>query len=109
MTGKIIRPAPAEIEFRNMRFLITDQPQVRCGGEVWKCGGLCYRHDAAVHKLILSIYAGSGICKTWHIIIFSKDVNEMVIFIMLKVSTRALTYESPSPTIVKLSKQTCRL
>ena len=28
MTGKIIRPAPAEIEFRNMRFLITDQPQV---------------------------------------------------------------------------------
>jgi len=27
MTGKIIRPAPAEIEFRNMRFLITDQPQ----------------------------------------------------------------------------------
>ena len=31
MTGKIIRPAPAEIEFRNMRFLITDQPQVRYG------------------------------------------------------------------------------
>ena len=89
MTGKIIRPAPAEIEFRNMRFLITDQPQVRCGGEVWKCGGLCYRHDA-VHKLILSIYAGSGICKTWHI--FSKDVNEMVIFTMMKVSNRA--YES---------------
>ena len=33
MTGKIIRPAPAEIEYRNlgrnMRFLITDQPQVR--------------------------------------------------------------------------------
>ena len=29
MTGKIIRPAPAEIEFRNMRFLITDQPQVK--------------------------------------------------------------------------------
>ena len=32
MTGKIIRPAPAEIEYRNMgrnmRFLITDQPQV---------------------------------------------------------------------------------
>lgn len=27
MTGKIIRPAPAEIEYRNMRFLITDQPQ----------------------------------------------------------------------------------
>lgn len=27
MTGKIIRPAPAEIEFRNMRFLITEQPQ----------------------------------------------------------------------------------
>jgi len=24
---KIIRPAPAEIEFRNKRFLITDQPQ----------------------------------------------------------------------------------
>jgi len=29
MTGNIrnIRPAPAEIEYRNMRFLITDQPQ----------------------------------------------------------------------------------
>lgn len=27
MTGKIIRPAPAEIEFKNMRFLITEQPQ----------------------------------------------------------------------------------
>jgi len=29
MTGHIrnIRPAPAEIEYRNMRFLITDQPQ----------------------------------------------------------------------------------
>jgi len=27
MTGKIIRPAPAEIEYRNMRFLITEQPQ----------------------------------------------------------------------------------
>lgn len=27
MTGKIIRPAPAEIEFRSMRFLITEQPQ----------------------------------------------------------------------------------
>jgi protein tyrosine phosphatase type 4A len=26
MTGKIIRPAPAEIEFKNMRFLITEQP-----------------------------------------------------------------------------------
>ena len=25
--GKIIRPAPAEIEFKNMRFLITEQPQ----------------------------------------------------------------------------------
>ena len=38
MTGKIIRPAPAEIEFRNMRFLITDQPQVRCGvGNVVDC------------------------------------------------------------------------
>ena len=35
MTGKIIRPAPAEIEYRNMgrnmRFLITDQPQVLSG------------------------------------------------------------------------------
>jgi hypothetical protein len=28
MTGKLIRPAPAEIEFKNMRFLITEQPQV---------------------------------------------------------------------------------
>lgn len=27
MTGKIIRPAPAEIEYKNMRFLITEQPQ----------------------------------------------------------------------------------
>ena len=27
MTKRIIRPAPAEIEFRNKRFLITDQPQ----------------------------------------------------------------------------------
>ena len=27
MTGKLIRPAPAEIEFKNMRFLITEQPQ----------------------------------------------------------------------------------
>lgn len=27
MTGKIIRPAPAEIEFKSMRFLITEQPQ----------------------------------------------------------------------------------
>jgi len=27
MTGKMIRPAPAEIEFKNMRFLITEQPQ----------------------------------------------------------------------------------
>jgi len=27
MTGRSIRPAPAEIEFRNRRFLITDQPQ----------------------------------------------------------------------------------
>lgn len=27
MTGKIIRPAPAEIEFKGMRFLITEQPQ----------------------------------------------------------------------------------
>ena len=26
MTGKIIRPAPAEIEYKNMRFLITEQP-----------------------------------------------------------------------------------
>jgi len=26
MTGKIIRPAPAEIEYRDMRFLITEQP-----------------------------------------------------------------------------------
>jgi len=26
MTGKIIRPAPAEIEFKSMRFLITEQP-----------------------------------------------------------------------------------
>lgn len=26
MTGKLIRPAPAEIEFKNMRFLITEQP-----------------------------------------------------------------------------------
>lgn len=25
--SKVIRPAPAEIEFRNKRFLITDQPQ----------------------------------------------------------------------------------
>jgi len=25
--NKVIRPAPAEIEFRNRRFLITDQPQ----------------------------------------------------------------------------------
>ena len=24
--GKLIRPAPAEIEFKNMRFLITEQP-----------------------------------------------------------------------------------
>ena len=28
MTGKMIRPAPAEIEFKDMRFLITEQPQV---------------------------------------------------------------------------------
>ena len=27
MTGKMIRPAPAEIEFKDMRFLITEQPQ----------------------------------------------------------------------------------
>lgn len=27
MTGKLIRPAPAEIEFKSMRFLITEQPQ----------------------------------------------------------------------------------
>jgi len=27
MTGKIIRPGPAEIEYRNKRFLITEQPQ----------------------------------------------------------------------------------
>ncbi len=27
MTGKSIRPAPAEIEYKNMRFLITEQPQ----------------------------------------------------------------------------------
>ena len=27
MTGKIIRPAPAEIEYKDMRFLITEQPQ----------------------------------------------------------------------------------
>ncbi|XP_071750228.1 PRL-1 phosphatase [Lepeophtheirus salmonis] len=27
MTGKVIRPAPAEIEFKTMRFLITEQPQ----------------------------------------------------------------------------------
>ncbi|QQP50405.1 Tyrosine phosphatase type IVA 2 [Caligus rogercresseyi] len=27
MTGKVIRPAPAEIEYKNMRFLITEQPQ----------------------------------------------------------------------------------
>ena len=26
-SGKMIRPAPAEIEFKNMRFLITEQPQ----------------------------------------------------------------------------------
>lgn len=26
-SGKIIRPAPAEIEYKNMRFLITEQPQ----------------------------------------------------------------------------------
>ena len=24
--GKLIRPGPAEVEFKNMRFLITDQP-----------------------------------------------------------------------------------
>ena len=28
MTGRNIRPAPAEIEFKKWRFLITDQPQV---------------------------------------------------------------------------------
>ncbi len=27
MTNKNIRPAPAEIEYKNMRFLITEQPQ----------------------------------------------------------------------------------
>jgi len=27
MTGKIMRSAPTEIEYRNMRFLITEQPQ----------------------------------------------------------------------------------
>lgn len=27
MTGKIIRPAPAEIEYKNMKFLILEQPQ----------------------------------------------------------------------------------
>jgi len=27
MNTKLIRPAPAEIEFRNMRFLITEQPK----------------------------------------------------------------------------------
>lgn len=46
MTGKIIRPAPAEIEYRNMgrnmRFLITDQPQVLFASAVkyWFVGGL---------------------------------------------------------------------
>lgn len=33
--GKLIRPAPAEIEFKNMRFLITEQP-----------------HDATIHNYI---------------------------------------------------------
>ena len=29
MTRPGIRPIPAEIEYKNMRFLITEQPQVR--------------------------------------------------------------------------------
>lgn len=33
--GKLIRPAPAEIEFKNMRFLITEQP-----------------HDSTIHNYI---------------------------------------------------------